>query len=195
MINPYTQVITSYTNYTAQSSPGSLLLSVADIPSLPIGRTVLWNGMPVIFTNSGGSLPVGINPNTIYYMSGVNQASVNTFFVSQTFSQSIQVTERILSGGNLQSPSVCIPFSNAGTGTNTFYLSVQGTYTGEYDHSQLIGELATHHHSITTEQGSGGVIARTGGTSPLSVNTGDTGNQSPFNIVQPYTLMNFFIKL
>lgn len=68
-----------------------------------------------------------------------------------------------------------------------------GSKGGEEFHQLTISELAAHHHSVAIQSGSsgnmaGGNVFNTGGT------TGDTGNDSPHNNVQPSLVLTYIIK-
>ncbi len=98
-----------------------------------------------------------------------------------------------------------IVWTDAGTGTHTATFGNAGTYEGEYGHLQLTSEVGIHTHSGSTIVGQS-VSATAGGvgvigypsalTLPVTVaNNQLLANQTPFNITQPGTFYNIFIKL
>jgi hypothetical protein len=140
-----------------------------------------FNGVPVMFTNTGGALPTGITANTIYYATAV---SGNTFQICSSYAN-------FLTG-------VVVGISSSGTGTNTAFANIAGTVTGQYQHVQLTTELASHTHSSSL----GGFIGPTGGVAGGSGTTWNsvptttaTGSSAPFNVTQPSTFYNVFFKL
>lgn len=175
---PADALILAYaTVYTASNSGGNLLLTTANSMSI-------WNGMPFYILNSGGTFPGNLGANTIYYVSGFN--GTTSFFVSTTFAGALI--------GNV------LAFSSAGTGTQTIHSALEGTIEGEYSHQQILTELVGHTHPAT----SGDFVITVGSTvnydagagnlgqSPL---TGAVGGNIPFNITQPGTFYNMFMKL
>lgn len=90
---------------------------------------------------------------------------------------------------------------SAGTGLGLTARSLAETL-GEQTHTQTIPEMASHHHSAP-----GGALFSINGPSGEGVslspntltvftpNTTDTGGNVPFNIMQPTSFINFFIKL
>ena len=160
--------------------------------------------MPVVFSNTGGSLPGNVSANTIYYVGGLDTRTANTFYISTNLNDALHIANDVARG--LSIASECIQYSSAGSGTNTYTIAPAGVSTGEYSHTQLLGEIAQHNHTatITTHQAdttnSGahtgvGYSTATNAQSSTDISIANTGNNVPFNIVQPYTLMNFFIKL
>lgn len=86
----------------------------------------------------------------------------------------------------------------ASNGVTTWTL---GQNAGEQQHTQLLTELVSHNHSplppatgfITNSTGTGDTIA--GGNIGSSGITANTGGGQPFNITQPTTFYNVFMKL
>lgn len=147
----------------------------------------LFPGCPVVFSNTGGGLPTGILSSSIYY---ATPSSTTTFCISTSFTNAIQ--------GNY------ILYSSAGTGTTTVYLTPDFSSIGEYSHSQLGSEVGVHNHQPASVgqlyrmriAGSGADYT----SGPFDqANVGTTGtNQvstTPFNVTQPGTFMNIYIKL
>ncbi len=176
---PQESLILAYgSNFTASNSGGSLLLTTSNTMNL-------WNGMPFYVSNTGGSLPGNLGLNTIYYVSGFN--GTNTLFVSTSFANALAGTR--------------IAFSSAGSGTNVIDTTLAGVTTGEYAHTQLLNEMIDHTHNATPANfanvGTGGVFT-TGGDGGSTGLTGTvTGHsvQTAFNVTQPATFYNIFMKL
>lgn len=167
-------------SWIAFSSAGSSS-TVSNGLTLTVDNTVsLFNGMP-IFVKTTGAVPGGLAINTIYYVTNFDGTSV--FNLSTTFQNAID--------------ALPIPFTTAGTGTQTVVSAYSGTFIGEYEHVQLLPELAGHSHyythTVTNIIGPNG-----GGTGPVTTttdNTSSTGANTAFNVIQPSTFMNMYIKL
>lgn len=175
------------TTFTASSSSG-LLITTANTVNY-------FNGMTIVFSNTGGALPTGLSANIVYYVGAFN--GTNTFKVATSFANAIAQT--------------FIAFTNAGSGTNTVTGSLGGSFTGESQHTQLLNELANHQHkpgpaaTITSIYGTGTGLGLTAGTfnfgSALTTGLIDGdgvtsyGTQVPFNITQSGAFMNIYIKL
>jgi hypothetical protein len=161
--------------YTASNNGGNILLS------LTTPNPTIYVGMPIVFTNVGGTLPGNIT-NGVFYVSTI--VSTSQFWISTTYANALA--------------RVLVPFTSAGTAVNTVNFSVEGAPIGEYAHTQSIAELAAHQHttspnfSVTNASAGGGVNAA---TAAAGTPTGITGSSQPFNVVQPSTYLNMFIKL
>lgn len=169
-------------DFVVSNFSGDLLIS-------PTGNVKLFNGMPFYVTNDGGTLPGGLLPNTIYYVAALN---INEFFVAISFTNAIS--------------NIVLPFVSSGSGTHTFFAALAGTKTGEYDHRQLVNELAMHSHPTFTPGGTfvneitgGGFVVGTATSFTHHIErpatTGNTGNSDKFNVVQPSTFINMYMKL
>jgi hypothetical protein len=132
-----------------------------------------FNGMPITFTGT-----TTLSVNTIYYVSGFN--GTTGFSVSTTFA-------------NALAGIIVTVASDSGTVS----ISPAGTYEGEYAHTQLLSELAAHNHTLGNQiQTSGTAINGTGtGYAIINSVTGTTGSSAPFNVTQPGTFYNMYIKL
>jgi hypothetical protein len=170
------------TTYTASSSTG-LLITTANAVNF-------FNGMPIVFTNTGGAIPTGLVANAVYYVSGFN--GTTAFKVSTTFANAMAGT--------------VIAFTNAGSGTNTVTSAVTGSSEGEYAHTQLVAELAAHNHTslpggvgagfdIRVADGSGDGNIPAGNQNRNDSTTNTTGSSTPFNVTQPGTFYNIYFKL
>jgi hypothetical protein len=142
----------------------------------------LFNGCPVTFTNTGGTLPGNISANTIYYATPITNT---TFTISTTYANALT--------GNY------VAYSSAGSVTTTVYADSLAATIGEYSHKQLVAEIAGHTHPATGGaqfilSGSGG-IASAGGALGASLSTGINGGNIPFNVVQAANFYNIYIKL
>ena len=91
-------------------------------------------------------------------------------------------------------------------GTTGATLGILGAKGGEFKHTQTISEMATHGHSDILVTGIPVGINASGGTSAISVSgnqsgnlgnlyTGATGNSTPMNIMQPYLVCNYIIRV
>lgn len=176
---PHESLILAYgSQFTASNSGGNLLITTSNTMNL-------WNGMPFYVSNTGGSLPGNLATNTIYYVSAFN--GTTTFLVSTSF-------------GNALAGTV-IAYSSSGSGTNIIDTVLAGTVTGEYAHTQLLNEMIDHTHNASpanfVNTGTGGVFSTggSGGSTGLTGTVTGHGVQTAFNVTQPATLYNIFMKL
>jgi len=172
---PITAYLGTYTSsFTAMNNGGNLSIQFVNFLNV-------FNGMPIYFT--GGSLPSNLLIGTVYYVSNYN--GINAFLVSTSFANALAGTVLTFAAGS-----------------GTVYMAGTGTFEGEYAHTQLIAELATHNHAplspLTEFYGnySLGGAALFGGTGVGSANTtANTGLSTPFNVTQPGVFCNMYIKL
>lgn len=143
----------------------------------------LFLGMPIKFTGTST-----LSTSTIYYISGFN--GTNTFTISTTFLLAIQ--------GNIYSIA-----SDSGT----VYSAITGSYEGEYAHTQILSEIASHTHDPLSPStafrtvNSAGLFSHPSGSGADEVST--TGGIStrastpanPANVTQPGTFYNMYFKL
>lgn len=155
-----------------------------DILTLTTARAITV-GTPIIVENSGGGLPSPLVADTVYFVS-INSLTSTTVKLALTL-------ETAYSG------SADIDITTAGTGTQII-AGAAGAFVGESAHTQLLAELATHSH--TAAGGSGGFVVPGGANNIYTMGAhGDiasisnTGSSTPFNVIQPSTYQNIFIKL
>lgn len=170
---------------------GANTLTITDLILTSSTALDLFPGVPVVFTQTG-TLPSGLTTKGVYYALPI---SSTTFAVATSFANAIS--------------GQCITYTDAGSGVFTVFVQIAGTRTGEYDHTQLNPELPAHTHSATSSTnlglgtaqspGGGGGIISSGalpGTWAVSSTVNDNfPNGVPFNIVQPSTFLNIYIKL
>ncbi len=140
-----------------------------------------FNGMPVYFIGT-----TTLSTKLIYYVSSFN--GVNNFFVSTSFA-------------NALAGVVVTVASDSGT----IVSALAGASEGEYAHTQLVAELATHTHTASgtvalgisgsSVSGPGTFSPVTAGPTTVAVTVNNTGSSTPFNITQPGTFYNMFMKL
>lgn len=148
---------------------------------------IVYYATPVKFS---GTLPTSspqINNTDTYYL------NVN----GGVYTSASNAVNAIVSG----SPGD-ITFSSPGATSNFFFttaggfVSTLGQYYGEENHNQVVPEIASHTHTIA---GATTVTVGTGGPSISavagSINSGATGGNTAFNIIQPTTYMNVMIKV
>lgn len=171
---PVTALIQSYS--TTYNSAANVITVTNNVS--------FFNGMPVYVT--GTPLPTGLAFNTVYYVSQFN--GTNQFHLSTTFSNAIN--------------NITVSIGTITGSTAIIVAALSGTNEGEYAHRQLIAELAAHTHGPLAPTGSfigsqaGGTATLTGGSTVGAVaTTGSTGSNVPFNITQPGTFNNIYIKL
>lgn len=176
---PATPLIGGYSStFTASTSGGVLLITTttANLANLYLGAVVTF------VAGTGGTLPGNITANTLYY--AIPQ-STTTFFIATSFARAISGTT-----------ANYVAFTTAGTPPNTFNAFLTGSFEGEYTHTQLMSELAAHSHTYSQANALSGTTFQGGATfNPASIATSTTGSSVPFNVVQPSTYMNFYIKL
>lgn len=162
--------------YTASNSAGNLLLTVSN------NTNRFFTGDPVAFSvSAGGTLPGGLTANAIYYISIIPNNA--TMFVSTNIGDAYA--------------GVVIPFTTAGTGTQTVIGTISGTSFGEFAHTQLVPELAAHHHNVPFSI-TPNVLSSGGGHNQVDAgptDTSTTGSSRPFNIMQTSSFMNLYLKL
>lgn len=171
-------LLASYrTTFTAANSGGNLQI-VAD------NNMSLFNGMPIVF--SGNSLPSTINATTVYYVSSFNGST--TFLVSTSFANAMAGT-----------------YVSFASGSGTVTSALDGTFEGEYAHTQLEREVGPHIHNSAAGQfdiniGAGGTSNFVAGDQNTSTPTTggvnrNAGAQLPFNVTQPGAFFNIYMKL
>lgn len=176
---PATPSLIGFSSVVTDSDSSGLLFTTdaSNLLNLFVGNTVT-------FQNSGGALNSNITANTVYYVIPI---SSTTFKVATSFANALAGT--------------AVAYGTVSSGTTTAYLQLSGSVEGEYAHTQLLTELVSHSHNT----GVGGGFILTGGTSEIPSgaaangqnvsDTGATGGGLPFNVTQPATFMNVFIKL
>jgi hypothetical protein len=169
---PNTALLGAYTT-TYNSAPSTITTT---------SNVSFFNGMPVYI--SGTPIPTGLTVNTIYYVTNFN--GTNNFSLATTFANSLSGT--IITIGTIVGSTAIITSA------------LSGTYEGEYAHVQLQAELATHSHPGSTTvaspaASSAGLPSLLGNSGTHPVNVAPDGSSSPFNITQPGTFTNIYIKL
>lgn len=174
---PISALTVGYSNtFTATNTAGTLtLISTSNLsPSVFVG-------MPITFSNSGGALPTGLASNAVYYVGQFN--GTTDLYISTTFGNAIA--------------GVFIAYTNAGSGTNTLYLTIANSQEGESAHTLSRSQLPDPITETALIAGVGGgstdVIqsSATHGSGIVSNN----GGGNPFNVTQPGTFINLFMKL
>ena len=166
---------------TASSSTG--LLFTTDASNL----LNLFTGNTVTFT--GSTTLVNVTANKIYYIIPI---SSTTFKVATSFANALAGTY--------------VAYIGVETGAVTAYLQLNGSSEGEYAHTQLTTELASHNHTATTTSPSGTNVTGATNTMALAQSNSNTftgvavsiqnqGNSTPFNVTQPSVMMNIYMKL
>lgn len=169
-----TPTLTGYKSVvTASSSSGVLFTTAAsNFLNLFSGNTVTFSGTTTL---------VNVASNIIYYVIPVTTTS---FRIATTFANALAGT--------------AISYTGAETGTVTAYLQQTASLEGEYGHTQSVSELASHSHTITAwlQAGANASPAKSNLVAPSStLSTDPTGSSAPFNVTQPGTFYNMFIKL
>ncbi len=186
---PLEQLISAYkTTFTATNDSGNLLM-VAD------NNMQLFNGMPIIFSTDTGTLPSNINPAEVYYVAQFN--GTTSFYVSTSFANAMAANGTLT--GNV------LVWVDDGTIPNNVIAAFNGTFEGEYAHTQLLAELATHNHAFGTHQSSAGTgdaadtFLSGEAINNVYANAGvpifNTGSSTPFNVTQPGNFFNIYMKL
>lgn len=170
---------------SASNSGGKLLITVSNSDFFFIGQ-------PITFTSSA-TLPAPLVANAVYFVSTLNVTVANTFFVATSFANALAGT--------------VIAFGSAGSGTQTIMGIYAGTQTGEYSHAQLLSEMVNHTHNPLAPAVNflGGLSAGGSATVPAGtlviaepttgLITGYPAAQSRFNVTQPGTFYNMYMKL
>lgn len=164
-----------------------------------------------------GALPTGLASNTDYYV-------ISTGLTTSAFQVSTSRGGAAVNTSGTQSGTHTLYASNygKGDGSTTFnlpdfrgytpygykssdanfdVLNVPNTYVGEKTHVLTVGELATHSHTYTKQNGSGGsnagFSADLGNAAPItgqSQNIDSAGSNTAHNNMPPYVVTNFIIK-
>lgn len=177
--------------------PVSALLSTYNLAITAVGTassnlqftvastSTMFVGQPIYF-NSTGTYPGTIVSTGVYYVMNITST---TFQVSISFANALAGTA---TGGT----------STSYTGSLSGILQLAGTFEGEYAHTQLLTELASHNHALSSgnfvSTASSSTAVSTGGVTVFqgqSSTTATTGNSTPFNVTQPGTFYNMYIKL
>lgn len=173
LANSYSRTFTA-----SNDGSGNLLLTVSSTVSF-------FKGMPVYFTTTG-TLAGGITTTSIYYISDI--ASGTTFYVSTSYNNALA--------------STYIAYSSSGSGTQTIDVGPAGNFLGQFSHLQLTAEVGAHVHPTASGPGfytNAGSPTLQSGTSFNAAAQATTGTNTPnslaFNITQPSTFMNMYIKL
>jgi hypothetical protein len=171
LIAPFTQAV------TFSNSGGNLLATVSN-------ATGLYDGQTIAFTTTG-TLPNAIFANAVYYITAITS---NTFLLSDTFANYV---------GNSY-----VAYNSTNGSDCSLVVQPIGSETGEYLHNLLQRELPS---VIGGNLTSTSFNYQTGGSTQIAV--GGSGSQGvaltisnpsagfPFNIIQPSTFYNIFIKL
>lgn len=171
---PISSLINSYkTTFTVSNSGGFLVITAAN-------NVNFFNGMPVTFTGSG--LPSTISANNVYYVTSFNGST--GFFLSTTFAQSVTDT-----------PNVAFA---AASGINNVISANTGAREGEYSHLLTLNQMFNHTHNYESPSNvasGGGGSGLGGGSGRITSGITGYGGQTPFNVTQPGTFTNIFIKL
>ncbi len=153
-----------------------------------------FNGMPIQFSTTTGVLPSPITANTIYYVAYFN--GTNTFYLATTFAAAMAANN-----GGAAIAANTITWASNGTPPNNMMMAPAGTYEGEYAHTQLLNEIMQHTHDANAanfaDVGSGGVYTAgaAGGSTAVTAGIHGYGTQAAFNVTQPGTMMNIYMKL
>lgn len=180
-----TQTITSnnfgtpiyFSQFTADAATD--LITVADTSSLFVGTQVTFS--PV----NAGILPAPLIDGIVYYAIPINNVSFK-IAINLSFAHA----------------GVAVNITTNGTSPNQVKTVNQSTVSGEFlgqeNHSLTSSELAAHIHNITEFDVSAGASSAHGvssGYSSPDFNTSAVGQNKPFNIIQPTTYLNIYIKL
>jgi hypothetical protein len=141
-----------------------------------------FTGVPIIL--NGGPLPGGFAGNVVYYAILVDSTHIA---LASTYLNALANT--------------ALTFSSDGSGNIQVTPYTLGQTNGEDKHVMTVGELVPHTHpplspnTAITMTGAGGGLFNSGGNMGGAASTGSTGGGQAFNVIQPTTYMNVFIKL
>jgi len=171
----------------SSGTAGALLLTSVSSTLLQ-----MYQGCPVVFTNTGGALNGHLAPYAVYYIS---PQSATTFFVSTSFANALAGTY--------------VSYGTAGSGATIAHTQLTGSSEGEYSHTQLTAEVGVHTHpNVLYNDGEPVVAAASGGSivghtvtgGATSIGSGPwtvaaSASNVPFNVTQPGVYFNFYMKL
>jgi len=171
-------LIPSAKTYTVNTGVSTSILNVAS--SVEFGTAT-----PVVLQNSGGAAPTGLVVNTLYY----------AIYVTAT-------TMRLATTIHNALNNIFLTFSTNGTGTNTIQVlgNTLGLAKGEETHLQTAAEVGVHTHTpgsgtVFVNGGAGAFQIGAGAGVDTSATTGNNAGGTPFNVVQPTTYANMYMKL
>ncbi len=137
-------------------------------------------GQAVLYAAPSGAM-TGLTDNTTYYVVRVSNL---------TFSLATSLA-------NAQNGTV-ISLSSDGTGTQTFTLTLTartaGTTGGEENHAMSVTELLAHTHGATGTFNSGSV-ALSSTNDAASANPSSKGGNAAMNVMNPFLVLNYIIKI
>lgn len=148
----------------------------------------LYNGARVQLTTTG-ALPTGLSLATDYY---VIRASATTIQLAAARTDAVGGNTTGATGTN-----TAINITGTGSGTHTltvFDLTTRslGDVGGEENHFMTIAELTAHKH--TQVASAGATSGSGGGPQTLTSNTGSTGGDGGFNIMDPFGTAHWIVK-
>jgi microcystin-dependent protein len=79
-------------------------------------------------------------------------------------------------------------------GTTTATVDTLGKTGGEQSHTQLITELVSHTHYMQGAAGGSDAHSGLSTNNPTTIPSGATGGGQPFNVLDPYIVLNYIIK-
>lgn len=141
-------------------------------------------GMALVLSNSGGALPSGLSATT-YYAIRVSATTLKlaTSVANANAGTAVDIT------------------AAAGGGTHKLRLTLtqrnMGVKGGSETHALTDAEIPSHTHDLlakgTTANGSVGTQSAQSATAE-NIESGSKGSDTPFNIMNPYAVVNFIIK-
>ena len=146
-------------------------------------NTSLYDGTVVRLTTTG-TLPTGLSLATDYF---VVRVSATTIRLATTIANALAATP------------VVVDITAQGSGTNTVTVTLTtrtiGQRGGEETHPLTIAELASHNHSLPTDSPDATGVQPSNGHSPEgSQRSGNTGGNTPHNVMNPFVVINYIIK-
>lgn len=85
--------------------------------------------------------------------------------------------------------------SSTQVATSTYSRDTLGDTGGETMHTMTVNEIASHTHDVTGSGGStAGLYTSYSNVAPMTQTTTATGNTIPFNVLDPYIILNYIIK-
>ena len=163
--------------YTVNIVSSTTLLTLSTTTAQTMGT-----GTPVVLSTSG-TVPTGLSAGVVYYAT----------YVSSTTIKLSSSLDNVAAG-------VYLAFTGNGTGVNQIQVFSNGIglTAGSATHVQTLSELVPHTHTVHTGSTPGGsppnsALPSTNQTNSFQTDA-STGAGIAFNIMQPTTFLNVFIK-
>jgi microcystin-dependent protein len=149
--------------------------------TVPSNNTKWITGTPVVFTLTSGTI--------------TGLTSGNTYYVIRSSATKIQLASSLANAQNLTPIDFTAKSSPIWNISHTNTARTIGEIGGEQEHAQNVTELLAHIHG--TVRVPGGTASVVGGVDNIDQtgSTGSTGGNAAMNVMNPFLVMTYIIKL